>query len=274
LNNMEDGMSLTFISNTKESKKLHPDNTDAEWKTTYPEPIRLDENDVNGAAFEMAMTEIQIVTSFPNVGEVGYHIDEFNFRLNEYGEVEKTDFDSETLSKGNYEDVRHLLHHLNTLNVVKKNLKFSYDSNTSRVKVEWDEVNHPDRKHVDLSPRLRAMLGFVPEGGRWIGRGLAPRPVNMYANVRTQLFVYCNLVEPQMVGDRELRVLQVVGLDDVTKYGRLVTKTYDNPHYVPILTPHFDTVEIAIRTYDNRPAPFEFGPSLVKVHVRRRQQRR
>jgi hypothetical protein len=234
----------------------------------------LNEDAADDTAYEMGMTEIQIVTSFPNVGEEGFYIDAFKYGMNEYDEVVKSDFECQTVPKGNYTDVRHLLYRINKLDVVRKNLEFSYDEDTGRVKIDWDDVRHPKRKQINMSPRLRAMLGFVPKGEQFHWRGLAPRPVNMYTNVRNQLFVYCDVLEPQIIGDKEERVLRVVGLDDVTKYGRLFTKTYDNPHYVPIMKPHFDTIEIDIRTYDDKPAPFEFGPSLVKVHVRKRQQRR
>jgi hypothetical protein len=62
--------------------------------------------------------------------------------------------------------------------------------------------------------------------------------------------------------------LRVVGLNDVTSYGKQFTRIYDRPEYVPMMRTTFHTIEITIRTAQGDLAPFQFGPSLVKVHIR------
>jgi hypothetical protein len=296
-------MDITLLSNSDISKKMYPENTAAKWKTRFPETIELKDGD-----HEMAMKEIQVPCSFFNVNDTDYYVEAFTLDYDDEGDPIRVDLETKKLPKGNYTDVQHLMTALNAFSIVKKNVYFKYEEDSGRVEVcdpkrkkkktgpeqqladeDDDDVNDSYiKKKVDLSPKLRAMLGFktgaedkhdddYDEYGALINvpylrNGFAPRPVNLYVNVRQQLFVYCDVLEPQIVGDKEERVLRVVGLDDVTQFGRLIVKTYDNPDYVPILKPSFDTIEIDIRTYDDLPAPFEFGPSLVKVHIRKRQR--
>jgi hypothetical protein len=254
---------LTLVSNSELSQAFYPGNTTASFTIRMCRELEL----ASGIEYEMALTKIQIPISFNNVNDTEFFLDAF--RVDDDGV--QSDFESAILPRGNYPDVHQLLHYLNSLSLVSENLRFDYNEDSNRVDVA---MKPGARKEVQLSPKLRAMLGFrVGRTEDWITHGLAPNPVNMYRNVHRQIFVYCDLVEPQLVGDSMERILHTVGIPDVSKYGHLFIQSYDNPDYIPLLKTHFDTIKIDMRTYEDQPVPFEFGPSLVKVHIRRRQRR-
>jgi hypothetical protein len=164
---------------------------------------------------------------------------------------------------GNYANIHHLLSYLNSEPLSKSGYKLSYNETFARV-----EVESIGKGNIDFSPKLRAVLGFAQD--QPILKGPALGPVNLYANVPQQLLIYCDVVETQMVGDGESKLLRNIGIEDITKFGHLFIKTYDNPDYFPVSKKSFGSIKIDISTLLGQPAPFVFGPSLVKVHFRRR----
>ena len=55
------------------------------------------------------------------------------------------------------------------------------------------------------------------------------------------------------------------------EYGKTITKTYDNPHYVNLKQKLVDTIEIDIRDDTGKPIPFVTGRVIVKLHFRRKR---
>jgi hypothetical protein len=253
---------LTLVSNSAVSSELYPSNTVAKFTTRLHTPVEVEGD------YEIAMTKIQFPISFYNISDDEYFVDEF--AMDDDGVT--SDYETCTLANGNYSDIRQLVRYLNTFQIITRNLGLGYNEDSARVQVLW--TRRPGQKMVNFSPKLRAMLGFPPEGESFIWDGTAPNPVNLYRNVHQQLFVYCDVVEPQLVGDSSERVLRTVGIEDVSKFGNLFVQRYANPDYVPLQKKQFHTIEIDIRTYENRPAPFEYGPSMVNVHIRRARSSR
>jgi hypothetical protein len=261
---MEDEYRLTLVSNSELSSQLYPTNTVAKFTTRLCRPVELDPC----GEYEIGLTKIQFPLSFYNINDSEFSVTAFY--IDDDGS--RTDYEVENLAKGNYSEPRQLIRYLNSLPLVGDNMRLEYNEDSNRV----DVVPKPgERRQVNFSPKLREMLGFNPPTivDDWIFPGLAPKPINMYRNVHRQIFVYCDVVEPQLVGDSMERVLYTVGIPDVSKFGQLFKERYDTPDYIPLLKTHFHTIEINMKTYEDKPAPFEFGPSLVKVHIRRRQRR-
>jgi len=248
---------ITLVSNATFSKRLYPDNKVSQFKTRLYRCIEL-----CGGNYEMALTEIQFPIAFYNVFKDEYYMETIANEVGEYATVL-------TIPQGFYTDVDHILQQLNNAGgLVSEGVTFSYEANCRRVKVTFKEGKYKNIR-INLSPKLREMLGFNPFGEEYISAGLAPNPVDLNVNIPTQLFVYCDVLEPQMVGDCMACVLRTVGIHDVTKFGSLFVKTYDNPEYIPIQKTHFQTIEFSIKTYEDVRVPFQSGPSLIKVHVRR-----
>lgn len=88
-----------------------------------------------------------------------------------------------------------------------------------------------------------------------------------------QMFVYCDIIEPRIVGDVYtplLRVIQACGKTNAIP-GETAMKTLSPPHYIPLLLTNFRTIEINIRDHLGRPIPFESGTLTVTLHFRRVQ---
>ena len=102
---------------------------------------------------------------------------------------------------------------------------------------------------------------------------IALREPNLGLSLPAHIYVYCDLVEPQLIGDTTAPLLNIVNINqDTYKYGSHSSVTYSSPHYVPIMKSEFETVEIDLRDHTGKKLPFLFGTSYVKVHLRRAQK--
>lgn len=99
---------------------------------------------------------------------------------------------------------------------------------------------------------------------------IAKYPIDMRAGVDA-LYVYCDLVENQIVGNtREplLRILPVQGY-----HGEMIDKDFVARHYIPVLKKEFSTVKITIKSDRDTLIPFAFGKVIVKLHFRNQNAR-
>jgi len=84
------------------------------------------------------------------------------------------------------------------------------------------------------------------------------------------LFVYCNICEPQVVGNIFAPLLRTVGISG--KRGEHIMKTYGEPHYIQVSTKQIDSIEINIKDDTGEFVPFMFGKVICKLHFRQRSQ--
>jgi len=77
------------------------------------------------------------------------------------------------------------------------------------------------------------------------------------------LYIYCNKIEPQIVGD------VVAPLIRIGRYSDVVEKTYDFSHYLPVLVKDITGIKINIKYDLNELIPFISGKVIVKLHFRR-----
>ena len=96
------------------------------------------------------------------------------------------------------------------------------------------------------------------------------RPADITAGI-TSLFVYCNLIVPQYVGDTRAKLLKTVIVPRNKKFGETISVVYPTPNYVPVLTNDFESIEIDIKDDTNTPIYFMFGRTRVKLHFRKCQ---
>ena len=69
------------------------------------------------------------------------------------------------------------------------------------------------------------------------------------------IHTYCNIVEPQIVGNINAKLLKTILVEG--KHSDVITKTFTNIQYVPVQTKSFEDVKIFIRTDIGDPVPFE-----------------
>ena len=80
----------------------------------------------------------------------------------------------------------------------------------------------------------------------------------------TNIHVYCDIVQPQIVGDKTVPLLGVVPYQKTETYETLYA--VENIHYIPIQTKSFQKVKILLRSSTNESIPFEYGRATITLH--------
>ena len=141
---------------------------------------------------------------------------------------------------------------------------FTYNSTLKRMVFK----SQPDLiKRVLLSDQLRYMMGYdtLSLEGKTVWGKYNPDMRNGFYS----LYVYCDIVEPQMVGNTIVPLLRTVHIDG--KHEDIMEKLYQSPHYVPINKKQIERISIEIHNDRDQLVPFDFGKVLVKLHFRKKR---
>jgi hypothetical protein len=82
----------------------------------------------------------------------------------------------------------------------------------------------------------------------------------------SNIYVYCDIVEPQIVGDTSVRLLKSIPVQG--KFGDVIAKTFTNIQYVPVQKKSFEDMEVLLRSDTGEPVPFERGKVIVTLHFK------
>ena len=85
----------------------------------------------------------------------------------------------------------------------------------------------------------------------------------------TALYVYCNLCEPQIVGDTLAPLLRIV--DSKGKDGQNIVQFYGIPHFVSLRKKYIDVIEMNISDDTGNIISFTSGKVICKLHIRLKQ---
>jgi hypothetical protein len=227
------------------------DNTLTNYFTKLPQSIELE------GKWEVALSEIQYPRTWRNIiGNEAYLV------------VSNTNENwtrSIILSAGLYDTPEKLIKCLNDLLEVSiefGNIIFTYDDITHNITLYVEHYYT-----LLLGEKLVQILGLGQNSfssGKYIGKNV----VDIYQGFYS-MYVYCNIVEQQIVGDSLVPLLRIIPVEG--QHGYLVTKTYENPHYLPVQVKQFQTIEIDIRDDTGKPIPFERGKVVVSLHFRRQK---
>lgn len=284
-----DSKYLILPSNTLDSTH----NTASKFRVRLQNPIELE------GQWEAALVEIVYPHTWKNVtsnqpdesaatsgGRPSYKLQENRFLIEVALEDTTTMQMEYEIPEGAYDSIPALLDELNHASIepnsanrpstltnrtkppakMTQPLHFELHKNTERVQITAS-------KHVSglyLSEHLRYMLGvaepewipFWPEELTYTAR-LLP---DLNGSFNT-LFIYCSLVEPQIVGNILAPVLRTVNIQG--KHGEFIEKIYLDPHYIKLQKRKFQTVDIEIKTDQDKFVNFQFGKVIVKLHLRK-----
>ena len=180
--------------------------------------------------------------------------------------IEKTKFTSKTVAAYNSKEVK-----------LKKILKWYllnkaklgspvflvYNESTRRIHLNYKW----GIKSVLFSPKLQYIFGIASE--RWVqlypSGFITDYPPDLTAGFNT-LFIYCSLIEPQVVGNSLSPLLRTVAISG--KQGDFISSIFQTPHYVKIKTKSFDIVDVTIKNDLGEDVKFNFGKVIVKLHLR------
>ena len=116
-------------------------------------------------------------------------------------------------------------------------------------------------------PHLAEGAVSGPIGGDTQEKSTGEAPMDLNATLPKALFIYSDIVEPQVVGDVSAPLLRIVGVEH-EQFNRTVVQTYSPPHYVSVLKRQFETIEMDIRDDTGARIPFQSGRVIVKLHFR------
>ena len=268
----EEDFYIVLLSNS--STKYYPKNFTGHFITKLPRHIEL-----NGE-WSVALVDIHIPLTFSTVSKL---IEERRVRYSRW-EMNDPSVDGQdallidegefSVSPGVYSSLDSLLTELNS-HSAKTHINFSL-SNGSYIRAETTCIGYTGKIHsFALSRCLRQILGF--EDGKTSDYELQSdsidgnTPANLYSNVPTNLLVYTDICRPYITGDVYTRLLRNVALDQALyRYGGVVSKSFAQPIYVPLICPAFETIEIDIRSPTGRAIPFDYGTLTVTLHFRKK----
>ena len=87
---------------------------------------------------------------------------------------------------------------------------------------------------------------------------------NLYRE--TNILVYCNIVQPQIVGDRLIPLVAIVPYQKTT--GTTGFYAVENIHYIPVQTKTFQNIQVHLRSSTEEPIPFEHGRAAITLHLK------
>lgn len=279
--NMEKEFYLTLLSNS--SMKYFPNNTTTKFTTQLHKRIRLTEN------WSVGLAEIQYPCSFLAVTDTDNLLYYRTTPPDASGDEKflTTDQLLEDASKyfkdsarvvynsngwfvlripaGNYENIRDIITVINNHELIKRILKFEYNRVTKRVSLT---LNTP-LPMLGLSNRLALQLGYKPYTNLAVNQN-GSHPANIWVGLPSQMFIYCDIVEPQLVGDVLSPLVRIINISsDNYNYGCHKDVIFSPAHYIPVMRKEFENLEIDIRTETGSPVPFEFGTLGLKLHFKK-----
>lgn len=253
----EDSFYLTLLSNS--SMIYYPNNKTTNFCTQLPKTIHLE------GEWLVALMEFQYPCSLLSVRKKQNII----YLEERTTDPEKTIKLKLRLETGNYDNVDDLLLALNTdTHLISKGVTFILNKASQRISASF-ETDSPVIS-LRFSICLSLQLGFEPDEDVFSNRH-GKHPANVILGLPSQFFIYCDILEPQIVGDTNAKLLRVVSADNSKyMYGAQKMKIFSPPHYIPVLKRGFENIEIDIRTETGESVPFSFGTVCVKLHFKRK----
>ena len=171
-------------------------------------------------------------------------------------------FGPRPLYYGDYTSMAELIEAINTAmhkDLGNTNISFSLNQRTQEVNVTLAK-----KHYIMLYGQLSKMLGY---GGEDINiEKSSESPYVSDLHDIASIFVYCNIVQPQIVGNTSVPLLRTIAVSGES--GDVITKTFNNIQYVPVHTKSFKNIEIFLRTDTGDPVPFERGKVIAILYFR------
>ena len=163
-----------------------------------------------------------------------------------------------------YEYVTSIKKSLEEAHVTDNEIKFKFELN-GKVTITLS----PGYK-VYLRREQAIVLGFMTFEDSAEVKEIAKSETGSYvANLHreTNIYVYCDIVQPQIVGDKTVPLLGIVPSEKTTEtYEALYV--VENMCYIPIQTKSFQKIKILLRSSTNESIPFEYGRAAVTLHLK------
>ncbi len=286
---------VTLPSNS--SMDLFPNNTISNFSVALKEPIRLD------TYYEVALVEMTYKHSWSlNVGKLfidliepayldsfnlvyhdGENIKNFAYRLN--GEITQFYLEKEYNRRFNI-----FQNNTTEENTLLPSSNFSVSNQDYKVieeikALQWFKnlptfladsyrfvIHIAGKAQVRFNGKIINILNLqekwyqASENVKWIYSGIIDDP---NPNLIQSLFVYCDIIDYQYVGDAYVPLLRNVVVEN--SFPKTAIAHYDNPHYVNINKSEINTIHVEIRDDTGEKIKFDQGKVIIKLHFRQKQ---
>lgn len=273
---------MTLLSNS--SMTYYPQNKSSSFTVQLPRYMFLD------GEWEVAMTEIQYPYTFLNVPEddasfelTTILIDEEFFKwYNDRNIKDRNKLSLQTkthkleILPGFYTSVKDIIQSLNKVinDTTQQPSFFEYSAVAHRIGSGNDfiELGRQYIVSCKLRPRLALQLGYPP--GHKITDVGEYSPLVPCDGVPDKMLIYCDILEPQVIGDAWGQVLQIINTSSGSfrpYYGQPCSSTFQRSQYIPVQSSHFEKVTIDIRSIDGQLMLFQYGTLCVKLHFQNKR---
>jgi hypothetical protein len=97
----------------------------------------------------------------------------------------------------------------------------------------------------------------------------AVQQVQLDASINA-LHVYCNIIEPVLIGNTYAQLLRQVEIPNESKFKHNCVIQYNKPYYFPLISNEISVIEMDFRDDSGHPITFTSGHSEVTLHFRKR----
>lgn len=151
-------------------------------------------------------------------------------------------------------------------------IKFVYTRGGLKIYIRASQVS------ITLGPNIARVLGFPLNDQQFLHLNrmgiyeYTKQKINLSANRPSFFYVYCNLIQPSLVGDAMVPNLRAVLLPQHSaEQNEFVSTPFSPINYYPMALKSFHTVEIELRNNAGQKVPFVYGIVNVILHCRRRR---
>lgn len=259
------------------SMKMFPENTAAEFTNQLPSALEL------GNDWELGLSEILFTHSWKNIREGSNHFD-MRVRTDDREDGARGEqlVDRNFINPGKYRSVPDVFEAMKKALMEKHgkvnlyNMEMKYDPvrrrtvfNTKGEKLDEHGNPFPLRRSMRLGPDVAAIFGF--EAGAIIKSDkitVSPYPA-MTSGGFYNMYVYCDAIQPQIVGDVKVPCLRILPID-ARPDEIVIAKRFNHVYYMPLASHRIPTISFKITDDTGRNVAFDYGKTIITLHCRRR----
>lgn len=179
------------------------------------------------------------------------------------------------IKPGFYASIKMLISAVNDaiLEATKNGNFFLFNADSQRVLAAPSVVKEGNMliMSILLSERLSLQLGYTPNEEISENNCEARHVANSSIGVPDKMLIYCDIIEPQIIGDKCSKVLRTCNItpDGAEPYfGYPCSRDFIRLQYIPLQKRHFESISIDIRDITGKLLPFQYGTSSVKLHFK------
>lgn len=244
-----------YVTLPSNGSQYFPENRAGNYKIKLPYKIRL-----SPKTFEVALTELTYICSLKTFTSSNYdNVIEYAGKIG--GSI--------SLPLLHYSNIEHLLH---VINEEFERLDIPCNLHYSAVKSRVC-FTVGNGFYVTISLKLSEILGFNGKTEYFSEELDQVTSTFFYGRFRPDMcggryhmFIYCDVIEPQIVGSTIVPLLRMVNI--IGEEGEAVTQRFSNPIYIPVSLSEFEIISILLCDEFGEELPIDKGQVTLTLHFK------